>query len=620
MKRNSVYKSLVISVALSALISGCGSSSSTDRNDDPAKSNKTTISGKAIDGYLQYATVCLDLNKDGYCQATEPSSQTKKDGSFKIDISADIKNDPAYQKAMLLVYGGKDVDTGKDFIGKLLAPKDSDVVNITPLTTIVAKKVESEIDSKELSKEEIEEKIKKAKEEVAQKLGLKVEDIDKDIVSLSKKDKKPLIEALKIQKTIEAIADSEDSDKIEKLYKKLAQNIDKANDSDDLLDKSFKDEKDILKKVKKMNKNIEKILKKDLDAQKAALLIREDIKKIKENKDIPEVDDSIFNKSEDEWKSEFIKADLEDIGANVDEETIQKLKDKLKDAKPGAIFKEIEKADDKDELFKQIKKKIEDHKNIEKIKKEFQKAKESVKRLPFKKGEKFYDLSKDSYTKIELGSDGKIYETKFSFDGSPKDKEQYSSDIVLLNGEWKEIDNNDESYNYSIKDDGSIIVETNEDEKMSVSIVNEVDLSNKEFPIKELGGLKVKMPKGAKMIFIKVKPFENKTRYYLDIDLSNKDKDIDNLDDLKEKLSDKEDWEIENIDGVDILTNKKGDEIYSFYNDKLYMGYKDRYQQDSDYEIDVNYNQEAMDAIKEYIKNNSSKDSTSKTITKKMFD
>jgi len=103
----------------------------------------TTVSGKAVDGYLQSATVCLDLNMDGYCQiGEEPATSTKEDGSYSLTITAAQKNHKNFNRASILVYDGMDVDTGKRFEGKLLAPNDGTSINITPLTTLIAKTVE----------------------------------------------------------------------------------------------------------------------------------------------------------------------------------------------------------------------------------------------------------------------------------------------------------------------------------------------------------------------------------------------------------------------------------------------------------------------------------------------
>ena len=56
-------------------------------------SNQTTLSGRAIDGYLQGSTVCLDLNRDGECSPdTEPTSLTDNEGLFDLNITQGHRN------------------------------------------------------------------------------------------------------------------------------------------------------------------------------------------------------------------------------------------------------------------------------------------------------------------------------------------------------------------------------------------------------------------------------------------------------------------------------------------------------------------------------------------------
>ncbi|MFP3637168.1 hypothetical protein, partial [Bacillus sp. SIMBA_033] len=47
------------------------------------------VTGKAIDGYLAGATVCLDLNNSGTCESGDPSTVTDGNGQFSIPYSGD---------------------------------------------------------------------------------------------------------------------------------------------------------------------------------------------------------------------------------------------------------------------------------------------------------------------------------------------------------------------------------------------------------------------------------------------------------------------------------------------------------------------------------------------------
>ena len=56
---------------------GCGGSS----NDFP---EILTLEGRAIDGYLSNAYVCVDLNRNRICDSGEPSDTTDSVGNFSI--------------------------------------------------------------------------------------------------------------------------------------------------------------------------------------------------------------------------------------------------------------------------------------------------------------------------------------------------------------------------------------------------------------------------------------------------------------------------------------------------------------------------------------------------------
>ena len=381
MKRNSLYKGLVISVALSAVLAGCGTASVANSDNSSSTQNDTTqtktIQGKAVDGYLQYATVCLDLNQDGYCQSTEPMSTTEADGSFKLEISEQIQQSKNFDEAMLLVYGGKDVDTGTDFVGKLLAPYDGNISNITPITTIIAKAVQEEVKNsdKELTKKEILEKVKAKKEKLAEVFGLDVADLMKDPVAHKQNNPKLIKEALKIQKAVEAVESKKadmNKDALEQVYAKLAQNIDQVQDVNDLMNKTFTSAED--KKIAQaISANIDMSFEKfDGDLAKVAHITKEDIRKIKKgDSNITRAnDDDIFDTNVD-WDKEYIKSELEDIGVqNPSDIDIEKIKDTFQgQIKPGILDK-IQNEISKDDSLKDI------HDKLQAIKAQKQREKE----------------------------------------------------------------------------------------------------------------------------------------------------------------------------------------------------------------------------------------------------
>jgi hypothetical protein len=184
----------------------------------------TTVSGKAVDGYLRYSTVCLDLSKDGYCQNTEPMTLTEEDGSFTLTVSSDHKAHANYSTAQLLVYGGQDSDTGTDFIGKLKAPNDGETINVTPLTTLVAEIVADTTTTTTVAE---------AKEKVAHVFGIDASKVSSDPIELAKTDGSVLSAALQVQKAVEKMVESSSAtnqkDDSAKIFAALASEI-KATD------------------------------------------------------------------------------------------------------------------------------------------------------------------------------------------------------------------------------------------------------------------------------------------------------------------------------------------------------------------------------------------------------
>lgn len=148
--RKNILEHSLLSLGTVLLLSmvGC-SENTTDSSSEIGTENGTggsdtsiissTISGKAIDGYLSGSRVCLDVIADNNCTRGEPQTTTNAKGEFSLTITAEDKvKYPLYKDASLLVYGGTDIDTNSTFSGKLKAPlKDATSVNISPISTAV---------------------------------------------------------------------------------------------------------------------------------------------------------------------------------------------------------------------------------------------------------------------------------------------------------------------------------------------------------------------------------------------------------------------------------------------------------------------------------------------------
>jgi hypothetical protein len=132
----------------------------------------SSISGLAVDGYIQNGLVCLDLNINEKCDKNEPSTSTDDNGKFTFSNIEVVEN------AIVLVTGGVDSDTKLPFSGVLYNTYHSDRENIvTPITSLV---IDVARENGTLNKETI----AKAKNIVSQFLGIKTENIDKDPVAL----------------------------------------------------------------------------------------------------------------------------------------------------------------------------------------------------------------------------------------------------------------------------------------------------------------------------------------------------------------------------------------------------------------------------------------------------
>lgn len=191
----SSFKKPLFSLSLVTLLYGCGPDS--DDSSNPAKNPVNTpslpepttitdafgneytgqtkvLTGKAIDGYLKGALVCLDINANGLCDSTDPDDLTDSEGNYSLDVPvaiADLK-----PNLMVLALPGSTIDSDSENNQavesgySMSAPWDSK--NITPLTTMVVETI-----STGLSQSEAEDAVKR-------QLNLELESIDDDYIAL----------------------------------------------------------------------------------------------------------------------------------------------------------------------------------------------------------------------------------------------------------------------------------------------------------------------------------------------------------------------------------------------------------------------------------------------------
>lgn len=144
------FKPTTLALAMALALSACGGDGSdsntgsdtggtggTGGGGGGTGGTSTTVSGKAADGYLIGAAVCLDLDSNMNCDANEPTATTGAGGAFTLTIPEGV-DAASYPIVVQVSTATIDEDTstavGKPYV--LSAPAgESDF--ISPLTTVV---------------------------------------------------------------------------------------------------------------------------------------------------------------------------------------------------------------------------------------------------------------------------------------------------------------------------------------------------------------------------------------------------------------------------------------------------------------------------------------------------
>jgi pimeloyl-ACP methyl ester carboxylesterase len=158
-----VFRSLFVAgVGLAIFLSGCGGGGGGSSSASPGPSagpSSNILSGTVLDGYIEGAKVCLDLNGNGACDTAEPSATSDASGKFSLDIGSAgttginlIAEVPDTAKdtddsGMTLAAAGKSAYT----MGAPAAPS----AVITPLTTLILGRVSTESVSIELARQRV---------------------------------------------------------------------------------------------------------------------------------------------------------------------------------------------------------------------------------------------------------------------------------------------------------------------------------------------------------------------------------------------------------------------------------------------------------------------------------
>jgi hypothetical protein len=99
-----------------------------------------SVSGIVADGYLQGASVCLDLNRNGRCDGAEPSATTGSGGAFTLEVGDFSAND--YPVVVEVHAGAIDEEAGPVAKGYTLRSPAGNHGFVSPLTTLVQTKID----------------------------------------------------------------------------------------------------------------------------------------------------------------------------------------------------------------------------------------------------------------------------------------------------------------------------------------------------------------------------------------------------------------------------------------------------------------------------------------------
>ncbi|CPF84419.1 hypothetical protein [Burkholderia pseudomallei] len=131
---------LCVSLGSLTLFAACGGGGGGGGSSSGSTTASTSqLSGKAIDGYLSGATVCLD-NGQGACDTSQPSTTTDANGNYTLKVSGDMTG-----KQLDVLVTSNTTDGGNKFTSTftMSAVVSGTTQNITPLTTMVVSQMKA---------------------------------------------------------------------------------------------------------------------------------------------------------------------------------------------------------------------------------------------------------------------------------------------------------------------------------------------------------------------------------------------------------------------------------------------------------------------------------------------
>ena len=203
----------LLTCALAATLTACGGGGGGSAGTS-TQASATTLSGTAVDGYLQGARVFLDVNGNGLADTGEPTATTDANGRYSLDYS---QVSSPILGMRVIVTGGVDTDTGYAFTGMLTARADGVQAGqlVSPLTSLVDALVAQGLG------------LDAARAKVAAALGLGVADLSTDPVAVLANQPVLYTRQVALQRAVQLLASAEQGSETahaaqERVLRKLA--------------------------------------------------------------------------------------------------------------------------------------------------------------------------------------------------------------------------------------------------------------------------------------------------------------------------------------------------------------------------------------------------------------
>ncbi|WP_035384939.1 hypothetical protein [Ferrimonas futtsuensis] len=136
---------LSLTAALTQLTACGGGSSDSAPAPQPEPQPGQSLSGATADGYLVNAQVCLDLNRNGECDADEPSTLTQAGGQYSFEnLDADLDLSQVQMLVKVIAGQTEDEDNPGEVLtqGYTMTAPAGVVEFVSPLTTLLASEMD----------------------------------------------------------------------------------------------------------------------------------------------------------------------------------------------------------------------------------------------------------------------------------------------------------------------------------------------------------------------------------------------------------------------------------------------------------------------------------------------